>query len=313
MTPSLADIIHDKAYRRTTRGRTTGPYSRLLSGICTLLFVFILVSLFKDKHYIPLVALVALAMTPIAPLAVLGSFIYFLYAKYWTGAILLAVYWLIGWLSVRFGIRYNAKRITGQAAYVDPFEGMPDVGTAGIIELCSFALALLITGALAIPFWVLFGLATAYRLFFYYFRLRSRWATLHYPLMLRYTAIAASQMAVAAREEKQYSAESTLHALVTSAYPGWTSEQVVSLISSAKQKMLAFADREPLEDYIRSRNASLDENALSESMGKIQAALNGPERDAILLGYVIAEIVGRDFGDKERTKYLAECISGRAR
>ncbi|TEU21884.1 MAG: hypothetical protein E3J21_01330 [Anaerolineales bacterium] len=313
MAYSFGDIIHDIARRRTSRGRTTGPYSRLLSGVCNLLFIYILVSLFKDKYYIPLVALVALVMTPIAPLAVLGSFIYFLYVKYWTGVILLAVLWLIGWLSVRFGIRYNAKRITGQAAYVDPFEGMPDVGTAGIIQLCLFALALLIPGTLAIPFWVLFGLATAYRLFFYYFRLRSPWATLHYPLMLRYTAICASQMAMAARQGEQYSAESTLHALVTSAYPGWTSEQVVSLISSAKQKMLVFTDREPLEHCIRSRNPSLDRNALSESMGKIQAALNGPDRDAIVLGYAIAEIVGRDFGDNERTKYLAEFFSGRAR
>lgn len=312
MAYSFGDVIYDMAYRRTSRGRTTGPYSRLISGVWLLLLVYILVSLFKDKHYIPLVVLAALVMTPISPLAVLGSFIYFLYVKYWTGVILLAVLWLVGWLSVRFGIRYNAKRITGQAAYVDPFEGMSDVGIAGIIQLCSFALALLITGALAIPFWVLFGLAIAYRLFSYYFRLRSPWATLHYSLMLRYTAICASQMAVAAREEKQYSTESTLHALVTSAYPGWTSEQVISLISSAKQKMLAFADREPLEDYIRLRNPSLDGNALSESMDKIQAALNGPDRDAILLGYVIAEIVGRDFGDNERTKYLIEFISGRA-
>jgi hypothetical protein len=94
------------------RGELTGPVSRILSSINLLLGTYILVLLIKNQYYIPVIIIIFLMFTPIAPLGVLGAIIYFAIIGYWVVVLLLLVLGIVGWLSVRFGMRNVLKILT---------------------------------------------------------------------------------------------------------------------------------------------------------------------------------------------------------
>lgn len=302
---------YDAAFRRTEKGKTTGPASRLLSGLNLLLYVYILVTLFEDHQYISLVVLVILAFTPIAPLGMVGVAIYFALSGYWEGFGLLVLSSLLGWSSVRFGVRYNEKRVQGQSALVDPFEHMPEIAQALFIQVPFFGLALLTSGILSAVFWVLFALVTGFLIMRYSFRLQSGWARLHYSLMLRSSALAGSEAARAHLHGEDFSMQSLLPQLVQSVYPAWSQEEVDALINAAHHKMVTFGDRSAIESHIRARNPLIGLDELDSLMARIGDELKTDESGSRLLSWTIAEVVERQYGDVERTEYLAGLISGR--
>jgi hypothetical protein len=303
---------YQKAYRRTSQGRTTGPTSRILSSLSLMLVVLMLTTFLQEGLYMPVVAILVLAFTPIAPLAFLASLIYFIFIRYWAGIILIAVYQLVGWLSVRAGIRFNSRRLSGKLAFVDPFEGMPELRTAMIVQLPSLATALLARGVLSVLGWILFAVVTIFILFRYSFRLRPRWASLHYPLMLRYSAFAGMEMAQSTLESRQYSPERNLHQLIASAYPALSPPEVDQFLASASTKLGSFADAPIYMQHIATINPGLSQERREAFLAKLNAALTGPKRDAAILRYVIAEVIERDLGPAERASYLRELVSGGA-
>jgi hypothetical protein len=303
---------YDFALQRTRKGKTTGPFSRILSWINLHVYIFIIVTLIKDQQYIPLAILTILVLTPIAPLAMLVGAGYFGFIRYWTGVGLLVLTWIVGFLSVRFGVRYNEKLVRGRAATIDPFENMPEAAIPTIIELIAFGVALLTNGCISVVAWAIFAIATSFLLMRYWFRIQSGWARLHYPLMLRYSALAGEEAAKAKLNDRKYSLGTVLSRLVKSGYPSWSQEEVNTLIDTAREKLVNFTDREELLEYFGVRKSYESQDGISDLISLVEKEIRDQVgMDVKLRGFVIAEIVNREYGESERTEYVAGLITGR--
>ena len=302
--------LYDIAFRRTKEGQTTGPLSRILSGLNLLLYVYIAVTLLKDQHYVVLGLLILLAFTPAVPLGMIGAIIFFLYANYWLGVILLLTSWLIGWLSVRTGVLYNEKLIKNQLALVDPLENMPDTRNATFIQLFAFGLALLINGGLSIVFWVIFALAAGFIVFRFSFRLRSQWARLYYPLLIRSQILMAVGTVTAEVRDFDISTNQVLEELVKSVYPTWSKDRVTEFVKEAIRKKESFYDKALLERCLRLKNKTIKEYTINAFIDNINIEVIKIDKAGVMLRFLIAEIIEKDHGKEERTEYLYNLLSG---
>jgi len=312
MSDFFKRMENEIAYEKVGRGEGIGPISRILSGVNLLVLVYLLVYLFKDQQYLPLIILLALGFTRFGHWVSIGILIYFIVTKYWVGTALVLLYGGIGWLSVWFGVRNIKRNLYSGRANIDPFEGMADLLFILIFQLAFFGLALLTSGIISIVFWVLFGLISFWEVYRYYYRLSSPWRRLHFPLMVHYSAIVGYQMGVAESTGKEFNIEEALRSLVKTAYRYMEDDEVNSLIESAEEKMTNFSDREALQELFQRSNPSVESNKLQELMDKIEASLKNQEEKGLRIRYVIAEIVGRDYGEQERIKYIHAVITGQA-
>ncbi len=179
---------------------------------------------------------------------------------------------------------------------------------------------------MSLVFWMLFGFIILYEGGYFYHRLSSPWRRLHFPLMVRYSAIAGVQMGAAESTGKEFNFEKALHAFVKNIYPYREdlaeltknledlelTDRFKSPIKSADEKMANFSDRKALEELFKKSNSTIDQNKLQELMDKIETALRNPEEKGLRLKYVIGEIVSRDYGEQERLKYIHAVITGKA-
>jgi len=242
----------------------------------------------------------------------LGGAIYFGLIQYWTGVTLLGLSFLVGILSVRFGIRFNEKIVRGQSAVIDPFENMPETGIPTIIELIAFGIAILSSGLISIIAWIVFAIGMGFLLMRYLFRLQSGWARLFYPLMLRYSSQSGEEAARAKLAGIEYSMENVLPKFVHSVYPSFSQEEINALIDTARMKLINFTDQEALKRYFQTSKNNLSQEVVDDLFSRVEQELQDQEgMGAKLLRFVIAEIVTREYGESERTKFVAGLITGR--
>ena len=312
MSGFLKRMENEIAYKKVGRGEGTGPISRILSGINLLALVYLLVYLFKDQQYIPLIILVVLGFTRFGHWVSIGLLIYFIVAKYWVGTGLILLYGGIGWLSVWFGVRNIKRNLYSGRANIDPFEGMADLLFILIFKLILFGVALLTSGIVSIIFWVLFGFVTLFEVGRYYQRLSSPWRKLHFPLMVHYSAIAGYLVGAAKSAGKEFNIKQALHSLIKAAYRYMEDDEINLLIESAEKKINNFSDREALNKLFQRSHPSLDPNKIEELMDKIETTLRNPEEKGLRIRYAIAEIVGREYGEHERMKYIYAVFTGQA-
>lgn len=312
MSEFFKRMENEIALEKMGRGEGTGPISRILSGVNLLTLVYLMVYLFKDQQYVPLGILLILGFTRFGHWVSIGFLVYFIITKYWIGTALVLLYGGIGWLSVWFGVRNIKRNLYSGRSTVDPFEGSPILLPVFIFQLIFFALALLTSNILSAIFWALFGLVILYETGFFYHRLRAPWCRLHFPLMVRYAGIAGYKVAEAKSTAKDFHIKEALSTLVKSAYPYMKDDEVDSLIGSAEKKMANFSDREALNELFMKGKSSIDCNKLQELMDKIEIALKNQEEKGLYIRYVIAEIIGRDYGEQERQKYIHSVITGQA-
>lgn len=123
--------------------------------------------------------------------------------------------------------------------------------------------------------------------------------------MAYYAARAGSQVA--------FDRDVILRSVVGSAYPYMEDGEVNALIESAKEKMRNFSDREKVKELYRRSGPSVGDNKLEELMDKVEGALKDPEKEkGLVIRFVIAEIVGRSYGEEEKIKYIRAVILGQA-
>ena len=305
-------LENEIASREISRGAKTGSVSAILSNVCLLALVYLLVQLFKDKHYLPLIIMLVLGFTRLGHWVSIGLFIYFVVSQYWVGASLILLYGGIGWFSFWFGLRNVKGNLGGRRANIDPLEGMHDLLFILILQLVFFGLALLTSGVLSIVFWVFFGLVTLFEILRYYHRLGSPWRRLHFPLMMHCFIILGKQMRSAESTGKESSIKEALYSLVKTAYPGMEDDEAYSLIDSAERRMDTFSDQGALTELSQKSNPSLDPAKRQAGMDTIETTLKYPKSDGSFIRYVIAEVIGRDYGEQERLKYIKAIITGQA-
>jgi len=298
---------NELAYQKMSKGEGTGPISRILSNVSILVLVFLLVTLFKAQFYWPALLLLVIGFTRFGHWVSIGLLIYFVIIQYWTGVFIMAVYGAIGWISVWYGMRNIKKNLYSGKVKVDPFEGMVDLLFLLIFQVVFFAVALFTSGILSAVFWVLFGLVTLFEVGRFYHRLASPWRQLHYPLMVRYAAVAGYQAGVAQKENKEFDMEATVNEFAKVIYPDWNDEEIQKFIKIIDEKMNSFADKNNLHAFFKKINAQIDDKKIDDLLGKIQEHFKKKNPR-----WVIAEVVERDYGVDERMKYLYSVIAGRA-
>jgi len=312
MTDFIKRIEKEIAFNKMGRGKGTGPISRILSIVQLIVFVYIVIFLFKDKQYLPFIILLLLGVTKFGHWVLIGLLIYFISTQYWTGVSLVLLSQGIGFLSVWFGLRNIKKNQFSGKADIDPFEGMDDIIITLIFQLIFLVLALLTSNTLSIIFWILFGLLTVYESGRFYHRLSSPWRRLHFPLMVHYLSIAGSLLAIQEITGKEFDIQIALRTLVNKAYPYMENDEVNSILESAKKKMTNFNDKEELKLLIQRKRNILDQNNLNDLLNKIETTLMSPKNNAMFVKYVIAEIIGRDYGKQERLNYIYAVLTGQA-
>ncbi len=312
MTDVIKKFESEIAFQKMSKGEGTGPISRILSNVNILIIVFLLATLVKDELYIPALILVLLGFTRFGHFVIIGLGIYFLIIGYWAGVIILLLAGLVGYSSVYFGTRNIKKNLYSAKARIDPFEGMADLLPLLIVQSAFFFIALITSGVTSIIFWVLFGLVTLFEAGRFYHRLAAPWRRLHYPIMVRYAAIAGVETAVAEKENREFDVEKALHGLIKNIFPDFSDKEIQEGIDVIKDKMHKFSDRKLLEDEFRKANPNIDNAKLKEVLDKIANALNDPKERGLFIRWFIAEMVERDYGKKERIKYLHAVILGRA-
>jgi hypothetical protein len=300
-----------RALDRTSQGKTTGPGSRIFSWIFLNLYVITAAYLIDNRLYLVVIIAVILAITPIAPLGIIGMSIYLFYARLWTGFTLTLLLVISGFLSVRLGVRYNARRIRTRGAFVDPFENIQEIAPATIVQLGFLALALLFDGFIAAVFFLISGLAALIIFWRYAFRLRANWARLHYPLLIRYSMYAGEEAARAMIHGREQSIHNTIPPFLRSVYPDRTEQELAEISASAEQKLVDFSDELPIGDYFKAQGIDphkidryLEERRLEVQQGK--------GWNSKFLRYIIAEIITMEFGHAERIKYIAALLTGEA-
>jgi len=307
MSNFLEKFENELAYQKMSKGEDTGPISRILSNVSILVLVFLLVTLFRAQFYWPALLLLILGFTRFGHWVSIGLLVYFAIIQYWTGVIIMTVYGAVGWLSAWYGMRNIKKNLYSGKVNVDPFEGMVDLLFLLIFQVVFFAAALFTSGILSIIFWVLFGLVTLFEAGRFYHRLASPWRQLHYPLMVRYAAVAGYQAGVAQRENKEFDMEAAINEFAKVIYPDWTEEEIQKFLKTIDEKMNSFADKDNLLAFFKKIKPQIEDKEVDDLLGKVQEHFKKKNPR-----WVIAEVVEHDYGVDERIKYLYSIIVGQA-
>lgn len=271
------------------------------------------VQLIKDQQYIPLLVIAALMWTKIGFFVMLAGLIYFLVTKYWIGAGIFVVYFIVTILSVYLGKRNIRRLLVSGKPMISPFEGMPDLLLILVCECLFLALALFTHGWVSTVFWCLFGLAVLHHFGRYWFRLRPRWSQIHYPLMIRYAACAGLEAGQAHRETREFDIFAATKSLLKSVYPQREGEEIEAIVFNASKCMDTFSDRNLISQTIQRRNPSIPQATIENVLDEIEHYLKTDEGRTWIVRYAVAEVVESVFGEDERGNYLLAVIEGKAK
>jgi hypothetical protein len=313
MTFQFDRLMDAIAIQYAERGEGTGSASKILSGLTFPILTILAVQFIKDHQYIPLLLIATLIWTRFNLVIMLCGLIYFVVTKYWIGAGILIVYFIVTTLSIHFGTRNIKRLLISGKPMISPFEGMTDLLLILVFECLFLALALFTHGWSRIMFWCLFGIVALDHLRRYWFRLYPRWSQIHHPLMIRYAACAGFEAGLAKRENRDFDFFTATKSLLKSIYPNKQDEEIESILVSAADKMDTFSDRDLLTRTIHQRKRSVPQNTVDELLKKIEGHLQTDEGRKLIVRYVIAEIVESVFGIDERGGYLLAVIEGRAK
>ncbi len=179
-----------------------------------------------------------------------------------------------------------------------------------ILQLFFLIIALAISGVGSLIFLILFGLIIIYEVSYLLHRLRSPWRRLHFPLMVRYHKLVGARAALAESSQIEFDRESALFTLVKSVYPDWNENEIRLLIESAEKKRTTYADRDIFVELYKNKYPSIDQDEIEEIVHKIENEFSDPEQKPYYVRYIIGEIVSREFGEKERSKYIRSLFTG---
>jgi hypothetical protein len=291
------------------RGEGTGAASKMLSWVTLLILTAAAVQLFKDQHYLPLIAIGLVGWTSFGFVVMVGVFVYCLVTQYWLGVGLLAAYFVTGTLSSYLGKRNITYLMMWNFPMIDPFEGMNGVATL-VIPGLFLALALLLGGWIAVVFWTLFALSVLFYLGRCWFRIRHQWGRIHFPLMYRYAGIAGYESAKAKAENREFDFVAAVSQLLESAYG--PQRDVPEILGQLAEQMRGFSDRQLIRDTARRRLPRLPASSAESLLDRIASFLQSPNGKKLVIRFAIAHVVESLFGETERGEYLFAVFEGKA-
>jgi hypothetical protein len=307
----LQNYLDNLALEKFKKGEGSGPISKLISIISLHSLVLIIAVLFNEKQFIPLGIFLVLSFTPVGIWVSLALVIYFIIIKFWIGVVLIVLYAFFVWFSSWLGMRNIKKNLLSNKSTINPFEGIFELKVLTIAILTLFGLALITNGTLSVILWILYLIITFFLLIRLYTRIRTKWSQIHYSLMIRYASFSGLEAGTSESEKREFIIENPLVQLIQSAYAFADKDKARELFNQAKMKLDKFQDSKGFEKLLKRKNPNIDSLSLLNVLTKMeQLAKTGQNK--LLVRYVIGEIVGNDFGDDERLKYLIATYMGEA-
>lgn len=298
--PSAGCLVKHVAEQNLARGDGNDPISDVLVRISWFAFTFLLATLLQQKEDVTAALLVVsgycalFVWPPLATAALIAWVLYFAQSTFCAGAIALFVIGAVGYAATTIGLADVARNLTRDEACISPFDGMPNIYYCA--QHIFFGFAVYASGTFSAICWSGFGVLCAIQSAYYVHRLVPRWHRIHFPLMHRFCAGPGD--------------DDHMRAVVTKAFPAWSEWRVKELIVAATNKMESFADRAALSEAWWGGSWT---GSIETALNRIGAVLAGSgTSDRPRMQYVIAEIVGHQYGAEERLRYLDAVFRGRA-
>lgn len=305
----MGNFLDKVAFKKLISGELTpGPISRLFLLLSNHVLIFLLVFLLKDKLHIPFIIFIVLGFTRAAVLIGFLGISYFIYLHYWAGVTIISLHLLFITLSTWSGYRYAKRNLSNQSTNISPFE-RTDLATFHLVQLLSFGYALYSNGIPSAITWIIYSLVTFLILSKALVRLKSKWCYLYYPLAIRYAHFLGREVRINERENKTPSIENVLNELLRSVYPNLNETETIDFIQNIKVKLHHFTDRNDLIAYCKQFSKNTDEALYVRTFDDMQIYLQKDE-ERHLPFFFFAEMIERDFGKKERLKFMMEFFRG---
>lgn len=252
----LQELLRPVADRYFTQGRGTGPVSRAFSYFALLSLVWAAARFFEDSHYGMLIVLGVLGLTRYGTIAIIGLIIYALIIKYWTGAFILILQEVFGYISYYFGKKNITTLLCSGKPMVEPFENMLDLYLALKFSLVVFGLGIILNGTLSSIMWAMFLAIMLYILVRALIRLYPRYKRVHYPMMSRYYNIAAEIFTDLNRRGKEFDYSAAAQSLLETAV---SPTRAAEILKRAEERMKIFSDYDALKKFF-TRGGKRDSN-----------------------------------------------------
>lgn len=307
----LQNYINNLALEKYKKGQGSGPLSKIISLISLHSLVLLIAVLLIEKQFIPLAIILISSLTPLGVWVSIGFLIYFVVVKFWIGVVLISLYGFLAWFSSWFGIRNIKKNLFADKSTIDPFEGIFELKFLTIAILILFGLALVFDGFISVISWIFYSILTFYLLIRLTGRIKTKWSQIHYSLMIRYASFAGAESSKSSSEGREFNIENPLVEVIQSAFTNMDLTKATELFNQAKFKLDKFEDKFKIENYFKKKNPIVDPISVNSVLSRMEQLIK-VNYNKLLVNYVIAEIVYKDFGDDERIKYLVDSFTGKA-
>jgi hypothetical protein len=128
--------------------------------------------------------------------------------------------------------------------------------------------------------------------------------------MRAYAASAGTESGLAEREGREFSVNNALSTLVRTAHPHWTDMEAKAFIQTQLERCRSGQDIGAICDYAARKR--WEPSAVESLKQHLDQALASPD-NAVMVRWVIAGVIENRYGTVDRTEYLFETVTGRAK
>lgn len=238
-------------------------------------------------------------------------FIFSIIEEDWTALSGNILYVLFATIAVLFGTNNAKKILLNQKINIDPLEGMFDLTIPITLQYMSLGIALSFSSTYSVISWILFGLSSFWIIGRLWIRLYHKWSRLYYSIMMRFSSFSGVELANQERENGNYNIQRVLINLTEDIYPYMDEDDISLILNTAQSRYSNYTDREELNKMIEEEFKSTSERIL-EIQGQVGTQVqNKNNKNALLVKYLIGEIIENEYGAEERLKYIYTFHMGR--
>lgn len=200
---------------------------------------------------------------------------------------------------------------------INPLEGNPILKSAIYILIVLLILAIFTGGVIKILFFIIAFLVAFFIFGNLWGRLSANWRKLHFPLMVRYATFLGFAQEISEREGKELDVDLALKFLLQSVFPKVGEGQIEKLSQEILSKEAENLKNEKfLEKIFRRKNPELSGEKLNSFVYKMENLIINPPDEAtanyLRVRSLIAFLVEKKYGEKEKLEYLFAVLTNRA-
>lgn len=195
-------------------------------------------------------------------------------------------------------------------------EGQPLLPFAIIFVLVFGGLGIITNGFLSILMWIFVVPFALLLISMFYMRFNSKWARVHYPLMIRYARAMGFQAGANADLPLTEKVERGLGMVILGLYPNATEAETEEVLNKIGQKHNVFTDKEMIVKAFKSKNSGKSHEEMGEFAEKIISSYKLDDESSVnglKVSHVISELIRFKYGEQEQLNYILAVMGGRAK